>query len=103
MKGKSVDLATDAKYSDLVEKVKQSVTDVASESGGPLETLEVLKAARTKAKKENIERTKELKAYRKRVARLQKRASKLTDDGLLVEFARRQAEKERKKQLNSKP
>ena len=53
----------------------------------------MMKEERRLAKKAQQEKTKEVKAYTRRVQRLQKRAAKLTDDGLLVEYARRQASK----------
>ena len=100
-KAQTLDLAKDKKYQELVTVVAKSVTDAASTHSGPMETLEHLRAERRAAKKASQEKTKELKAYGKRVARLQARAAKLSDDGLLVEFARRQAAKERKAQTSA--
>ena len=55
-----------------------------------------MKEERKAAKARSAEKTKEVRAYTKRVARLQARAAKLSDDGLLVEYARRMAAKEKK-------
>ena len=62
-----------------------------------MDTLSKLKEERKAAKAASAQKAKEVKTYSKRVARLQARAAKLSDDGLLVEYARRQAAKERKK------
>ena len=93
-----MELGKDAAYAGLVEAVKKSVSECASSSSsGPMHKLDQLKAERRLAKKKSAEKTKELKAYSKRVQRLQSRAAKLSDDGLLIEFARRQAAKEMQK------
>ena len=66
-----------------------------------MDTLSKLKEERKAAKAASALKAKEVKTYSKRVARLQARAAKLSDDGLLVEYARRQAAKEKKRQLSS--
>ena len=58
-----------------------------------------LKKSDASQEKQMQKKTKEVKLYAKKVARLQKRASKLSDDGLLVEYARRQAAKEKKQRI----
>ena len=94
----TMELAKDAAYAGLVAAVKKSVSESASSSSsGPMQKLDTLKAERRLAKKKSAEKTKELRAYTKRVQRLQSRAAKLSDDGLLIEFARRQAAKEAQK------
>ena len=85
-------------YANMVEAIQKSVSEAASEGSGPMDTLNKLKEERKAAKATSAEKTKEVRAYTKRVARLQARAKKLSDDGLLVEYARRQALKERKRQ-----
>ena len=100
-KGKPLDLGKDETYQYLVEAVAKSVKEQAGEGSGPMDTLAKLREERRMAKKESADKAKELKAYTKRVNRLQKRAAELSDDGLLVEFARRQAAKERKRQFAS--
>ena len=86
----------DSPFQAMIDHVAQSVRDTASSSSGPVSTLDKLKEERKEAKKKSAEKTKELRNYTKRVQRLQKRASKLSDDGLLLEFARRQAQKDKK-------
>ena len=85
-------------YADMVAAVQQSVKGAAGEGSGPLDTLARMKEERKAAKARSAEKTKEVRAYTKRVARLQARAAKLSDDGLLVEYARRMAAKEKKRQ-----
>ena len=97
--GKAIDLANDKTYKGMVEAVAKPVQDSAANYSGPMDTLTKLREERRLAKKQSAEKAKELKAYSRRVARLQQRAAKLSDDGLLVEYARRQAAKERKRQL----
>lgn len=97
----SHDLAKDSTYQSMVAAVAQSVKDLSGEASGPMDTLSKLKEERAAAKKTSLEKTKEVKAYAKRVARLQHRAAKLSDDGLLVEYARRMAAKARKKEVES--
>lgn len=60
----------------------------------------MMKEERRQARKAQQEKTKEVKAYGRRVHRLQQRASKLTDDGLLVEYARRSSREKRKSDLS---
>jgi hypothetical protein len=102
VKSMSLDLAKDGTYQSMVEAVAQSVKDSSGEASGPMDTLSKLKEERAAAKKTSLEKTKEVKAYAKRVARLQHRAAKLSDDGLLVEYARRQAAKARKEQIEAR-
>ena len=85
-------------YDAMVAAVEQSVKGAAGEGSGPLDTLAKMKDERKKAKALSAEKSREVRAYTKRVARLQARAAKLSDEGLLVEYARRLAGKEKKKQ-----
>ena len=98
MRSKTEGVPSGHAYQSLIDAVAQSVKDTAVDGSGPMDTLEKLKEERRVAKKQSMEKTKELKNYAKRVRRLQIRAAKLSDDGLLVEFARRQAAKEKKRQ-----
>ena len=98
----ALDLAKDSTYQSMVEAVAQSVKDSSGEASGPMNTLDKLEEERAAAKKKGLEKIKEVKAYSKRVARLQHRAAKLSDDGLLVEYARRQAAKARKEQIEAR-
>ena len=102
VKSMSLDLAKDSTYQSMVEAVAQSVKDSSGEASGPVNTLDELKEERAAAKKKSLDKTKEVKTYSKRVARLQHRAAKLSDDGLLVEYARRQAAKARKEQIEAR-
>ena len=83
----------------MVEVVRKSVEEAASDGSGPMDTLSKLKEERKAAKAKSLETTREVKAYSKRVARLQARAAELSDDGLLLECARRLAAKDRQRQL----
>ena len=102
VKSMSLDLAKDSTYQSMVEAVAQSVKDLSGEASGPMDTLSKLKEERAAAKKKSLEKTKEVKTCANRVARLQHRAAKLSDDGLLVEYARRQAAKARKEQIEAR-
>ena len=95
-------LAKDSTYQSMVEAVALSVQDLSGEASSPMNALDKLKEERAAAKKKSLEKTKEVKAYSKRVARLQHRAAKLSDDGLLVEYTRRQAAKARKEQIEAR-
>ena len=92
------DFERDDNYKSLIAAVQQSVRDVASEGSSPADVLSQLKQERKEAKAKSIAKTKEVKAYSRRVARLQTRAKKLSDDSLLIEYSRRQAEKAKKSQ-----
>ena len=100
-RAKTFDLASDASYQSLVNAVEKSVKETGSEGSGPMDTLNKLRDERQRAKKTSLEKTKELHAYTKKVKRLQHRAAKLSDDCLLVEYARRQAAKAQKKVSSS--
>ena len=94
-----MDFADDNASAELIAAVEAHRKMNASACSGPMDTLEQLKEERRIAREENAKKTKEVKLYAKKVARLQKRASKLSDDGLLVEYARRQAAKEKKQRI----
>ena len=97
----NADLAQDETVQGVVAAVAASIHEsVSSSSSSPVSTLQALREERKAAKKEAVEKTKELRAYAKRVSRLQQRAKKLSDDSLIVEYARRQAAKEKKRQLS---
>ena len=85
--------------------IEGAAADMIDESSGPVHQLNMMKEERRLAKKAQQEKTKEVKAFARRVQRLQSRAAKLTDDGLLVEYARRQAAKRARaqKDATSKP
>ena len=99
-RSKAQDLVADSTYTSMVASVQKSVKDAAGQGSGPMDTLSKLKEERKAAKAKSAEKAKEVNTYAKRVARLQARAAKLSDDGLLVEYARRQAAKDRKRQLS---
>ena len=88
-----LDMPHDPSFIDLCAAVADSVANIGFAGSGPAQALERLKQERRQAKQKSADKTKELKAYARKVQRLQKRASKLSDDGLLVEYARRQAAK----------
>ena len=88
-----LDLPNDGSYEEMCAVVAESVASTGLEQSGPAQALAKLKQERRQAQKESQQKSKELKAYARKVARLQKRASKLSDDGLLVEYACRQAAK----------
>ena len=82
----------------MKEAIEGAAADLIDGSSGPVHQLNMMKEERRLAKKAQQEKTKEVKAFARRVQRLQARAAKLTDDGLLVEYARRQAAKRAKAQ-----
>ena len=94
-------LVSASAYADMVAAVQKSVKGTAGEGSGPMDTLARMKQERKEAKATSAAKTKEVRAYTKRVARLQARAAKPSDDGLLVEYARRMAAKEKKLQVAS--
>ena len=98
---KDKDLLLEPTFASLAEAVTKTVKDAANEGSGPMDTLMKLKEERKAAKAKSAETTRQMKACAKKVARLQEWAKKLTDDGLLVEYARRQALKEKQKEAAS--
>ena len=89
-------LVSTATYEAMVAAVQKSVQEIGGECYGPMDTLAKMKQERKEAKAQSAAKTKAVRAFTKRVNRLQNRAAKLSDDGLLVEYARRQAAKKQK-------
>ena len=89
-----------ATYAAMVAAVQKSVQEIGGECCGPMDTLAKMKQERKEARAESVAKTKAVRAFTKRVTRLQNRAAKLSDDGLLVEYARRQAAKQKKLPLD---
>ena len=82
-------------YSELMNALKEKMADVGKYKS-PEDIAAELKAERDAAKAEAKEKSKGVKLFARKSKRLAQKAKKLSDEGLLLEFARRQKVKEAK-------
>jgi len=82
-------------YSELMNALKEKMADVGKYKS-PEDIAAELKAERDAAKAEAKDKSKGVKLFARKSKRLAQKAKKLSDEGLLLEFARRQKVKEAK-------
>ena len=85
------DLSKSEAYQEVLKRLKATFDEcMAKDTDDPQSMMEALRAERDAAKQLVKDKTAEIKNCMKKVKRLAAKGKKLSDDGLLLEFRRRQ-------------
>ena len=90
---KALPCADDPAYAEMIQHIEASMVNTITDNDPVRQKAAILKKERDEFKQQTRVKTEDIDRFSRKSQRLRKRASNLTDNGLLMEYARRQATK----------